>query len=87
MFTGIVNDLLSWKAFVPLARLNYCVYLINLNYIAFITASSRTPHYYTYLGIFQYGAGLICMIYTLALLTTLAIEVPFVNLERLLFPV
>lgn len=83
---GMVNDILSWKPFVPLARLNYCVYLINLNYIAYYTAFSRTAYYYTFLGMFHYGFGMIFMVYVLALFTTISVEVPLLNLERLVFP-
>ena len=83
---GIANDILSWKAFIPLARLNYCVYLINLNYITFYISRSRVPFYYTLLGLFHYGTGMIVMVYMLAFATSLAVEVPFLNLEKVIFP-
>ena len=81
----MVNEFLSWKVFLPLVRLNYCVYLINFNYIAFFNARSRTAHYYTYIGQWHYITGMTTIIYALAFVMALAVEVPFFNLERIIF--
>lgn len=31
---GLINDFLSWKLFIPLARTSYCTYLIHYNVIS-----------------------------------------------------
>ena len=76
---------MSWRVFVPLGRLNYCVYLINLNYFLFYSATSRTAYYYTFMGFCQFVFGAIAFVYVFALVTWIAVEAPFLNLERLIF--
>jgi len=41
-FIGWINEFLSWKGFVPLAKLSYCVYLINGTYYSFLTSVSKS---------------------------------------------
>ena len=40
IFSGYVNDILSWKGFVPLSRLTYCTYLIHPMVLDLIYAGS-----------------------------------------------
>jgi len=46
-YGGVVNRFLSWRGFIPLGRLTYCVYLIHLTYLGAFFAHSRKPMYYT----------------------------------------
>ena len=77
--------MLSCNIFIPGARLNYCVFLININYISYYAASSHVAQYYTPLSQCQYVFGVILMVYVLALVTSVAVEVPCDNLQRLVF--
>lgn len=42
---GFIQPILSWKAFVPLSRLTYCVFLSHGAIQLYSTASLRTPDY------------------------------------------
>lgn len=42
---GILQPILSWKAFVPLSRLTYCVFLSHGAIQLYSTSSLRTPDY------------------------------------------
>ncbi|XP_064616085.1 O-acyltransferase like protein-like [Liolophura sinensis] len=84
-YGGIVNSFLSWKAFVPLARLTYMVYLIHLIVMYYFNTTSIGPIYasdvtmsYLFLGnlIFSYGA---------AVILSLAFEAPMMGLEKVIF--
>ena len=47
MILGWINTLLSWKAFIPLARLTYCAYLVHPVVIFVYLMGRRTQIYYT----------------------------------------
>lgn len=42
---GLLQPILSWKAFVPLSRLTYCVFLSHGAIQLYTSASLRTPDY------------------------------------------
>jgi len=46
-YGGWVNWFLSWKAFVPLGRLTYCVYLSSLTTQLLYQTTARLPFYFT----------------------------------------
>ena len=81
----MVNDLLSWSAFTPLSRLSYCVYLIHLNYITVYVSHSRTLFYYTTIDQIHRYFGILLVAYGFAFIASIAVEVPFLNLEKLVF--
>lgn len=85
-FTGYVNNFLSWKIFIPLGRLTYVVYLIHLNYLTVFHAFTRQPYYYTKFNHTEHYFGTILMVFFMAFVICLTVEVPFLNLERLILP-
>jgi len=84
-YGGFVNELLSWSAFGPLARMTYCVYLIHLNFIKIYFAYMRKPIFYTTFGHIQLYFGVLLTVFLLSFLLSLTIEAPFLNLEKLIF--
>lgn len=46
--TGIVNQLLSFKGWIPLSRLTYCAYLLNPVIIRSICSYNETPLYFEF---------------------------------------
>lgn len=46
-FPGLVNTILSWKAFIPLSRLTYAVYLVHPLVLWFFFATTQVPTDFT----------------------------------------
>lgn len=82
---SLVNDFLSWKAFAPLGRLTYCVYLIHLNYITTFIARSRAAFFYNVTDVVMYYFAFLFTSFGLAFLVSVTVEASFLNLEKLLF--
>ena len=85
-FAGWVHRLLSWKLFVPLARLCYAVYLIHYSFIKAYSSHMRKPLYYTDISIFVMYLGVLVLCIVIASVASLLIEIPFLNLDKLLWP-
>lgn len=81
---GFINRFLSWKMFIPLGRLTYVVYLIHLNYLTVYHSYLRKPYYYTHTTQAEHYFGVLLLVFLLAYAICLTIELPFLNLERLL---
>jgi len=75
-YGGYVNDILSWKGFIPLSRLTYCTYLIHPMVLTYLYYN--TERYFTYsiflMTIFFLGVLLLCNL--LAVGVSLAVEIP-----------
>lgn len=84
--SGFINRFLSWKVFTPLARLTYVVYLIHLIHLTVFHLSIRIPYYYTKYTHTEHYFGTILMTFVMAFVICLTVEMPFLNLERLLLP-
>lgn len=85
-YTGVsANRLLSWKGFVPLSRLTYCVYLIHLDYINVYFSWNRKQLYYTFMGTLTTYFGIVVTVFGLAFLVSVTVEASFMNLEKLIF--
>ena len=83
-YGGLIDDFLSWKAFVPLSKLTYGAYLshIIIQYIVFFSQTS--PIYFSDFLMSQYFIGIACFTFGTAFVQALVSEVPFVRLEKLL---
>ncbi len=81
---GYVNCFLSWKMFIPLGRLTYVVYLVHQNYLLVYHAYIRKPYYYTKFTHAEHYFGIILMVFFMAFAICLVVEVPLLNLEKLL---
>ncbi len=82
---GFVNRFLSWRGFLPLSRLTYCVYLIHYDYLNVFYSMSRKMIYYTFLDQLTTFFGITVTVFGLAFLVSVCVEAPFINLERWLF--
>ncbi len=76
---------LSWKLFIPLSRLSYSVYLTHLIYTFAYISHLRKPYYFTEISGAMNFAGILVISFLLAFVVSVAVEMPFVNLDKLLF--
>ena len=83
-FIGFINRFLSWKAFIPLARLTYVVYLVHFTYLTAYHGYIRKPYYYTKFTHAEHYFGVLLMVFFMAFAISLTVEVPLLNLEKLL---
>ena len=84
MCIGLINKGLSWKMFMPLGRLCYAAYLINFNLIKMSISSQRNPTYMSESEIFLIFLGFLFVTFTLSFVASLIVEMPFLNLYKLL---
>lgn len=82
--SGFINRFLSWKGFLPLGRITYCVYLTHCDYLNVFYSAMRKIYYYTILGQFTASFGVIVISFSFALVTSVTLEAYFLNLEKLL---
>ena len=47
-FTGLINEFLSWRGFVPFSRMTYCAYLVQLPTIFMLSGGARSGIVFTY---------------------------------------
>ena len=80
-----VNRLLSFKVFVPLSRLCYGAYLINLNFIKVYTAQMRKAVYFSENQYVLTCIGFITLVFILSFIVSIMVEMPFLNLDKILF--
>ncbi|KAL5012556.1 hypothetical protein ScPMuIL_011107 [Solemya velum] len=84
-YGGFVNNLLSWKAAIPLSRLTYCAYLVHPLVIVWYIQRRRTLTYMDDVDIVhQYLANTV-ITYAVALVVSLAFETPMMRIEKAIF--
>ncbi|XP_067137074.1 nose resistant to fluoxetine protein 6-like [Centruroides vittatus] len=80
---GIINEILSWKCFVPLSRLCYLAYLLHPLMMYLYVSYARSPiHFSQYVMVYMF-LGHLCVTFGLAFVYTLIFEAPFVRMEKL----
>ena len=84
---GLVNSFLSWGFWVPLARLSYCIYLIQYTVVYWQNSQLSYPVNYSNLYLTYVSVGNFAMCTVLALVLALLFEAPFFHLEKLFFGV
>lgn len=82
---GFVNRLLSWKGFLPLGRLTYCVYLIHFDFLIVFYAALRKRFYYTLPDQFTTCFGILLICFGMAFVVSVTLEASFLNLEKFIF--
>ncbi|XP_069125479.1 nose resistant to fluoxetine protein 6-like [Argopecten irradians] len=82
---GIVNDFLSWKLFVPLGRLSYCIYLTHILVLQYYILSVRQPIYATTLVMIFIFLGTLMLSILVSIVASLAFEAPMMALEKVIF--
>ncbi|XP_023719920.1 nose resistant to fluoxetine protein 6 isoform X3 [Cryptotermes secundus] len=80
---GPVNAFLSWRLFVPLSRLTYSAYLCHYVVLLYNAGSIRAPGYLSEYTVVHEFAGNLMFTLVLAAVISLAFEVPFMNLDRI----
>lgn len=79
---GIINRFLSWKAWIPLARLTYGAYLLHPIILLFYYNSQGNPfHFQDTTTIFLY-ISVVVMSYLCSFIMALLIDTPVYNVER-----
>jgi hypothetical protein len=81
---GFIVKLMSWRPFIPLARMTYSVYLVAPFIMMASAAANRAPYHFTHFLMFQHFLGFLSMSYGAAFIMTLVIEGPLVSLEKVL---
>jgi len=81
---GFVNKFLSWKAFIPLSRLTYCVYLTHAWIVWIYWGSKRDLVDMNNFNILSLFCGIILMSYVLGAIFSLLFESPFLVLQKCL---
>ncbi len=82
---GIINKILSWPIWAPLARLNYSCYLVHSTIIYIILFNQRMPLYYQgHLLVNSFVANIVFS-YAAAIIVTIFFETPFFIIEKKLF--
>lgn len=82
---GWIDEVLSWKPFIPLGRLSYCAYLIHPLLMYGYHELDRTSFYFTNLTLSYLFAANMVFSYGGAFLTSLAFEAPMMGLEKAIF--
>ncbi|KAH6946857.1 hypothetical protein HPB50_015646 [Hyalomma asiaticum] len=84
---GFVDTLLSWKAFVPLSKLTFMVYLLHPPLMFMYAAHTMNAIYVTqFMVVYVYFAHLLAC-YMAAFVGCVTCETPFINVEKILFKV
>jgi peptidoglycan/LPS O-acetylase OafA/YrhL len=82
---GIVNGILSWPIWAPLARLNYSCYLIHSTVLHTMIYSQKMPFYYQPHLVVNNFISQIFFCYISATVVTIFFETPFFVVEKKLF--
>ncbi|KAK6641445.1 hypothetical protein RUM44_013156 [Polyplax serrata] len=80
---GIVSDILSWKAFVPLSRLTYAIFLSHMAIQQYQIGTARTPDYFQYFNQIHRFFGDLIFSIVVATFLTLTFESPVLFIEKL----
>ncbi|XP_011630660.1 nose resistant to fluoxetine protein 6-like [Pogonomyrmex barbatus] len=80
---GIVNQLLSFKGWIPLSRLTYCAYLLNPIIIRSINLCSEAPIYFQFLPLIFMYLEYVFLSFFCAFVLSLLIEIPCISLIRM----
>ncbi|XP_078685750.1 nose resistant to fluoxetine protein 6-like [Branchiostoma floridae x Branchiostoma belcheri] len=83
-YGGIINTILSWKAWIPLSRLTYCAYLVHPMVIYLVYQDQKeTNIHYTDILLAYYFVGHVVFSYAVAYIVSMMAEAPMRHLEKL----
>ncbi|XP_071564857.1 nose resistant to fluoxetine protein 6-like isoform X2 [Temnothorax nylanderi] len=80
---GIVNQLLSFKGWIPLSKLTYCAYLLNPIIIQAIHLYSETSIHFEFLSRIIMTLGYIIITYLCSYVLSLMFEMPYISLMKM----
>ncbi|KAL5012239.1 hypothetical protein ScPMuIL_010790 [Solemya velum] len=81
---GPINTFLSWSAWVPLARLTYCTYMVHLIVIQYVASTRRSVRYWTDIDAVYNFLGALVLSLMAAFVLSVSFEAPMVGLEKTL---
>jgi peptidoglycan/LPS O-acetylase OafA/YrhL len=81
---GFINKFLSWKAFIPLSRLTFSVYLIHVWIVWIYWGSRRDLVDMNNISILSLFSSVLLMSYSLGAVFSLLFESPFFELQKYL---
>jgi peptidoglycan/LPS O-acetylase OafA/YrhL len=79
---GFVNKFVSWKAFIPLSRLTYSVYLTHAWIVWIYWGSKRALIDMSDFNILYQFSGILLISYVLGFIFSLLFESPFLVLQK-----
>ena len=82
---GVVNSILSWSAWVPLARVQYCVYLLHRSIIYIIISWTEDAVRYSHTLLVIQFISILAIATFAAFVFVILFEAPIVHMEKLLF--
>ena len=82
---GLVNSILSWSAWVPLARVQYCVYLLHRTIIYILNSWVEDKVRYSHTVFATQFIAVLGIATFAAFVFVILFEAPIVQLEKLLF--
>ncbi|KAK3086996.1 hypothetical protein FSP39_000145 [Pinctada imbricata] len=82
---GFINTLLSWEAFIPLARLTYCAYLIHPILMEVYVGTLRHPIDLTIISLSFLNIAYLVSSMAFAFILSVAFESPMMALEKIVF--
>ncbi|KAG7197537.1 hypothetical protein KM043_017647 [Ampulex compressa] len=82
---GIINQILSFKGWIPLSRLTYCAYLLNPFIINSVYLYGESSIHVDFLSIGTAFMGNVLNSYFCAYMLSLMFEMPYIELLRILF--
>ncbi|ODM95572.1 Nose resistant to fluoxetine protein 6 [Orchesella cincta] len=85
-YGGWINQILSWRPFIPLGRLTFAIYLVSMNLQFLFHLQYRQPIYFTNYHMVNLYFGHLVMSCLVAVVCTLVIEAPFMQLLKMLLP-
>ncbi|XP_075234282.1 O-acyltransferase like protein-like [Lycorma delicatula] len=83
-FAGWFGSFLSWKGFKIFTKISYAVYLTQFPIFFYNVGTKRTSSFYSPFDMFNIGE-LSCIIFVSVLLT-LMFDIPFQNVQKILWP-
>ena len=82
---GPINSILSWPAWIPLARLSYCIYLVHMDLIAYFTSIITFTVYFTHSLALYWVIAMLCFSIFVAYIVVIMFEMPLAHMERVAF--
>merc|ERR1712200_112158 len=82
---GVINSFLSWGLWSPLAKLSYCIYLVQYTVIYWHNSQDESAITYTNTVYFYSAIGNLLVCIGISIILYLVFEVPLAHAEKILF--
>jgi peptidoglycan/LPS O-acetylase OafA/YrhL len=84
-FFPLLSEFLGSKIWAPLARMSYCVYLMHMIIIATTFLGMQSTFYWSSANLITEFIAFVVFSYVAGFCLSMLVEVPFMNLEKVLF--